>query len=185
VKSSYFSVAMVLALVAGCATAPEPLSITETKEISAVVTQLDLASRLMTIKGPQGNEFTVEVGPDVRNLAQVKVGDNVVARYYESIGAEMRKAGDSTTPAIDVGGSVAEAGKRPAAMAGQRTTVPVTIVSVDQAAHVVTFYGADKRVRKLEVQTPEAKAFIKKLKANDEVIVSYTEALAVSVEPAK
>jgi cytochrome P450 len=60
--------------------------------------------------------------------------------------------------------------------------LPVTIVSVDQAAHVVTFYGADKRVRKLEVQTPEAKAFIKKLKANDEVIVSYTEALAVSVE---
>ena len=47
------------------------------------------------------------------------------------------------------------------------------------------FYGPDKRVRSVELETPEAQAFAKKLNAGDEVIVTFTEALAVSVEPAR
>jgi hypothetical protein len=174
-----------LGALAGCATAPKPMSITEIREISATVTALDLAERAMTIKGPAGNEFTVEVDPAVQNLAQVKVGDKVVARYYESIGADLRQAGDSTSPKIELTDAVAAAGQRPAAMAGERMTIPVTIVAVDKDAHVVRFYGADRRVRELAVQTPEAKAYIRKLRGGDEVIVTFTEALAISVEPAK
>jgi len=35
------------------------------------------------------------------------------------------------------------------------------------------------------VQTPQAKEFIKQLKPGDTVVVTFTEALALSVEPAK
>jgi hypothetical protein len=49
----------------------------------------------------------------------------------------------------------------------------------------VQFYGPDKRVRTVELETPEAQAFAKKLKVGDEVVVTFTEALAVSVEPAR
>jgi hypothetical protein len=38
------------------------------------------------------------------------------------------------------------------------------------------------REHTFELETPEAQAFAKKLKAGDEVIVTFTEALAVSVE---
>ena len=68
---------------------------------------------------------------------------------------------------------------------GTRTTLPVTIVSVDSKTNEVRFYGPDKRVRTVELETPEAQAFAKKLKAGDEVIVTFTEALAVSVEPVR
>ena len=68
---------------------------------------------------------------------------------------------------------------------GTRTTLPVTIVSVDAKTNEVRFYAAYKRIRPVELETPEAQAFAKKLKAGDEVVVTFTEALAVSVEPAR
>jgi len=121
----------------------------------------------------------------VRNFDQIKVGDKVSARYYESIGADLRKAGDPTAPTVELSDSRAAAGKRPAAQAQARATLPVTIVSVDPETHVVKFYGADRMVRALKVQRPEAQAYVGNLKAGDEVIVTYTEAVAISVEPAR
>lgn len=174
-----------LAALAGCATAPKPFELTDTLEARATVTQLDQATRLMTLRGPAGNEFTFEVDPAVRNLPQIKVGDDVVVRYYETIGAAMRKPGDSTEAAIALADGVADPGDRPAAAMGTHTTLPVTIVGVDRESNEVRFYGPDKRVRTVELETPEAQAFAKKLKAGDEVVVTFTEALAVSVEPAR
>lgn len=170
-------------LLLGCATTPKPLEITETREIAATVMQIDLATRLVTLRGPGNGEFTVKVDDAVRNLPQVKVGDRVVARYYESIGANLRQAGDPTAPTVEVADGVAKPGARPGALAGERLTLPVTIISVDPTSNVVTFYGADKRVRNFAVQTPEGRAFIRKLKQGDEVVVTFTEALAISVEP--
>jgi hypothetical protein len=177
--------ASALAALAGCATAPKPFELKNTLEARASVTQLDLATRVMTLRGPAGNEFTFEVDPAVRNLPQVKVGDEVVVRYYETIGAAMRKPGDSTEASVALADGVADPGDRPAAGIGTRTTLPVTIVAVDAKTNEVRFYGPDKNVRSIELETPEARAFAKKLKAGDEVIVTFTEALAVSVEPAR
>ena len=185
IRSSLLVTLTALAALTGCATAPKPMELTNTLEARATVTELDVATRLMTLRGPAGNEFTFEVDPAVRNLSQVKVGDEVVVRYYETIGAAMRKPGDSTEASIALGDSVADPGDRPGAAIGTRTTLPVTIVSVDNKAHEVRFYGPDKRVHTIELETPEAQAFAKKLKAGDEVIVTFTEALAVSVEPAR
>jgi hypothetical protein len=178
-------VACGFALIAGCVTAPKPLEMTSVEEVSAVVTALDLPTRSLTLKGPAGNEFTVIVDQAVRNLPQVQVGDKVVARYYESIGADLRKANDPSEPTIELADAVAEQGKRPAGLIGTSTTVPVTIVAVDTKANVVRFYGADKRVREIEITRPAAQAYVRKLKAGDQVVVTFTEALAVSVEPVK
>jgi len=97
----------------------------------------------------------------------------------------MRKPGDSTEASIALADGVTDPGDRPGAAIGTRTTLPVTIVSVDSKTNEVRFYGPDKRVRTVELETPEAQAFAKKLKAGDEVVVTFTEALAVSVEPAR
>lgn len=184
-RSSVLVTLAALAALAGCTTAPKPFELANTLEARATVTAIDLATRLMTLRGPAGNEFTFEVDPAVRNLPQVKVGDDVVVRYYETIGAAMRKPGDSTEASVALGDSIADPGDRPGAGVGLRTTLPVTIVGVDSKSNEVRFYGPDKRVRTIELETPEAQAFAKKLKAGDEVVVTFTEALAVSVEPAR
>ena len=61
----------------------------------------------------------------------------------------------------------------------------MTIVSVDTNTNTVKFYGSDKQVRSITVKRPEAKAYIAKLKPNDEVIITYSEAVAIEVKPAQ
>jgi hypothetical protein len=182
-----------LALLAGCATTsqepPTPVKIENTEEVRATVEAIDPVTRMMSLKGPDGNVVTVEVDKEVRNLPQVKVGDHVVVRYYEALGAELKaRAGSSTSAAAGADTAVtvgrAEEGQRPAGVVTAQTSTVVKIKSVDTKNNVVEFYGEDGLVRAFPVQTDQGKAFIKKLKPGDEVGVTYTEALAVSVEPA-
>jgi hypothetical protein len=181
------------ALLAGCATTsqepPQPVKIENTEEVRATVEAVDPVTRMMSLKGPDGNVVTVEVDKEVRNLPQVKVGDHVVVRYYEALGAELKaRAGSSTGAAADADTAVtvgrAEEGQRPAGVVTAQTSTVVKIKDVDTKNNVVSFYGEDGLLRAFPVQTDQGKAFIKKLKPGDEVGVTYTEALAVSVEPA-
>lgn len=188
-------------LVAGCSTtaeapaaaaappappaSPAPLSISSTVEASATVTRLDVATRSMTLRTDAGEEHTLEVSEAVRNLPQVKVGDRVTVTWYEAIGAQMRKPGDSTEPTIDLGAGRADPGERPGGIVATVQTIPVTIVSVDPATNTVKFYAADKQVRTIAVKRPEAQAYIRTLKTNDEVIITFAEALAIEVKPAQ
>jgi hypothetical protein len=178
-----------LLLAAGCATQPagppEPLNIENRVEVSAVVTSIDPATRKMTLRTDAGEEQTVEVSPAVRNLPQVKAGDRVTISYFEAIGAQMRKPGDSTESTVDLGAARANPGERPGGVVATVQTIPVTIISVDAGTNTVRFFASDRKVRTITVRTPEAQAYIRKLKAGDEVIVTFAEALAIEVKPAQ
>jgi hypothetical protein len=181
-----------LMLVAACDTMmpksePKPMApIEDTVEVSATVEKIDVAKRLLSLRSEEGDQVTIEVDPAVRNLAQVKVGDRVVARYREAIGASISttaKSGDPVT--VDLAADRAEPGQQPRAQASSTTNIPVTITAVDTKTNLVNFYGEDGLVRAITVETPQAREFIKQLKPGDTVVVTYTEALAISVEPAK
>jgi uncharacterized lipoprotein YajG len=173
-------------LLAGCANnPPAPLNIENRIEASATVTQIDAAKRTLTLKTESGDEFPLEASQAVRNLAQVKVGDRVTVTYIDAIGAQMRKPGDSTEPNVELGAARTNPGERPGGGYAMVKTVPVTIVSVDTRTSTVKFFTADKQVRTITVERPEAKAYISKLKAGDEVIVTFSEALAIEVKPAQ
>jgi hypothetical protein len=60
----------------------------------------------------------------------------------------------------------------------------VKVVAVDAATNTVEVLGGDGAVRKVRVQDPQAQAFARGLKAGDEVQLTFTEALAVSISPA-
>jgi hypothetical protein len=164
---------------------PKPMTpIESTVEVSATVEQIDVAKRLLSLRTEDGEQLTVEVDPVVQNLPQVKVGDRVVARYREAIGATISPtAGDLATVELD--SRRADPGQKPSAEASVTTNVPVTITAVDTKANLVNFTGEDGLVRAITVKTPQAQEFIKQLKPGDKVVVSYTEAVAISVEPAK
>ena len=168
--------------------APAPAKIEDARQISATVEAIDVATRMLQLRGEDGEQFTLEVSPEVRNLEQVKVGDRVVARYYESLAAELRRRGDGTgtteAPVVDAAMDRAEAGEKPGAAVGTQTRATVRVISVDTQNNVVSFYGADGLSRTVPLRTPEGREFASKLKPGDEVELTYTEALAVSVEPA-
>jgi len=55
-----------------------------TVELTGNVESVDAKKRRITLTGPAGNVRTFQVDPSVKNLDQVKKGDQVVLRYTES-----------------------------------------------------------------------------------------------------
>ena len=176
--------AVILAGQVGAQEGPAPVEVRDLLEVTATVDAIDLATRTVTVTDGAGNEYVVEAGPEVRNLAQVKVGDEVVVSYYSALAAELKKPGESDhTVHAEAAAGRAPEGERPAAAAGKQVTMTIVIESVDAAENTVTFTGPNG-LRTVLVETPAGQEFIKQLKKGDEVEVTYTEALAISVEPA-
>jgi hypothetical protein len=174
-------------LLSACASKPpEPVNVENTQSISAKVVAIDHDDRLVSLQAPNGRTATVEVSPEVQNLDQVQPGDNVVVRYYQALAAQLVKKGSSSTlDKVDITDAAARAdpGDKPGAAVGSTVKTTVVIDSVDQSFQTVTFKGPNGMLRTVAVETPQGKEFIQRLKKGDEVEVTYTEALAVSVEP--
>jgi hypothetical protein len=165
---------------------PKPMApIEETVEISTTVVKIDPDRRIVALKHPSGELVAMHVDPAVQNLSQVKVGDRVVVRYREAIGAAISRTAEGQPVTVDLAAQRAGPGELPSATASSTTNVPVTVTAVDTRYHIVSFYREDGVVRALKVKEPQAQEFLKQLKPGDTVVVSFTEAIAISVEPAK
>src|SRR5512147_3043784 len=61
--------------------------------VTATVEKIDQKTRHVTLGLPDGRSQTIVVPEEVRNLPQVRKGDQVAARYYESVAFEVKPAG--------------------------------------------------------------------------------------------
>ncbi len=178
----WFSLLVVLA--AGCASAPEPLELSDVQEIAATVTAVNYSQRRVAVRGPQGNEFTLDVGPEVRNLAQVQAGDTIRLSYEQAYVATLMDAGDmSSSVPVTIGAARAKLGERPGAAVGQEVTATVRIESVGPDGETVTFTGPAGRLEAIKIRRDEARTFARGLRPGDIVEITYSEALAIQVEP--
>lgn len=161
---------------------PGKASIAEVVEVTAVVTAINKTTRTATLKGPQGRVVDVVVGEEARNFDQVKVGDHVVVRYAQSLLLELKKPGTGPQPTtVEEAAGRAKPGERPAGAAARQVVVLADVVRVDPAAKIISLKGPQGNVLDLPVQNP---AQFKVVKVGDKVEVTYTEAVAISVEPA-
>ena len=62
-----------------------------TVEVTGNVESVDNKKHTLTLTGPAGNVRTFQVDPSVKNLGQVKKGDQVVLRYTESAALSVAK----------------------------------------------------------------------------------------------
>jgi len=164
------------------ATAPGKGVAVNTIELTATVEAVNKATRTVTLKGEDGHEHTVTVGPKVRNFSHIKVGDQVVARYVEALTLELKKGGTAIVARTDTAMSGrAKPGEKPAAGVGRQVHVTADVTAVDPATQTVTLRGPQHTVE-LTLHDPEQ---FKLVSVGDQVEATYTEAVAVSVEPAK
>jgi len=154
----------------------------ETVEVAATITAIDAATRAVTLKGPQGKEMTITAGPEVKNFAQMKVGDQVKVKYVEALTLELKKGSTAPVARTDTAAAgAAKPGERPAGAVGRQVTVMAEVVALDPAKQVVTLRGP-QRTLDLKVADPEQ---FKRVAKGDRVEATYTEAVAIAVEPAK
>lgn len=186
-----------LALAAGIAAAQQPGvssgtvveskagkgTIVSTVEVSAKVVAIDQKTRTVALKGPEGNVVDVVAGDEVRNFKQIKVGDMVVARYVRALSLELKKTKGGSRGITETDAAVrAKPGDQPAGAVARQVTAIADVVAVDPKKMTITLKGPRGNVVDLHVQNPD---HFKVVKKGDEVEVTYTEALALSVEPAR
>ena len=64
---------------------------TQTIELTGSVESVNPQKHMIELKGPAGNVRTFKVDPGVKNLSQVKKGDQVVLRFTESVALSVVK----------------------------------------------------------------------------------------------
>jgi hypothetical protein len=154
----------------------------QTVKVTATITAIDAATRAVTLKGPEGKELTLTAGQEVKNFAQMKVGDRVDVEYFEALTLELKKGSTAPVARTDEAGAAgAKPGERPAGMVGRKVTVIAEVVGLDPKTQVVTLRGPQRTVD-LKVSDPEQ---FKRVAKGDRVEATYTEAVAIVVEPAK
>lgn len=147
---------------------------------TATVEAVDLETRTVTLKNEDGNTVVLKVDENVKNLPQVEVGDQVIAKYYESVAVQVREPGAAPLDAGAVQSvATAKPGEKPAGMAVQEVTVTTTIEAINKDNETVTLKGPDGVMKTIKVRDPKN---LEKVEVGDEVVITYTEALAISVE---
>lgn len=161
--------------------APGKIGTSESVMVRATVESVDPAARTVTLKGPRGKTFTVGVDDKVKNLSGLKVGDEVVATYYEAVAFELKKPGEAVPGKTEREAVAPGKGPGGSGMAGRQVTIVATIEAINEAKGSVTLKGPGGKSVDVTARDPKN---LKKVKVGDLVEITYTEALAVSIEPA-
>ena len=162
---------------------------TETTTVRATVKAVDMNTRTVTLVGPQGETKTLKVGDQVKNLAQVKPGDTVVARFYDAVAYVVAPAGTKLPEnAMAIAEAQAAPGERPAGGVATKIIVTGLVVGVNPVAHTISLVNpppAGGEVRTLTVRNPEYQKMLPQIKVGDTITAVISEALVAAVEPAK
>ena len=162
------------------ATGPGVAGVAKTVDITATITAIDAKTRAVTLKGPQGNEKTIVAGPEVKNFAKLKVGDQVTVQYLESLVLELKKGSDAVVGRTEkAGGARAPEDDAPGGVVGRQVKVVGEVTAVDAAAQTVTVRGPKQTVD-MKIADPEQ---FKRVAVGDKIEATYTQAAAIDVKP--
>jgi hypothetical protein len=166
----------------GVSTTPGKVEASGTVTMTATVVLIDMASRDVVLIDSKGKMHKVNVSDQARNLDQVKVGDKVTTEYTEAISLQLKKRGTAGPPASAQAAMIrSPIGMRPGGAVGRKVTAFATVVAVNAPKQFVTLRGPLGNEYDVQVLDP---AQLKAVTNGDEVEVVYTEALAISVQPA-
>ena len=150
---------------------------------TATVEDVDQKNRLVTLRTADGEQKTIKVGDEVRNLPQVKKGDIVTATYYESIALSLRETpGGKPSVSVSEGMERAPLGSMPAGAVVRTTTLTAKVIAIDKKKQMVTLEGPQGGQVALKVQDPSR---LDGVDTGDLVEAVYREAVVISVDKPK
>ena len=156
------------------------MSTTQTVIVTAQVEAINHETREVTLLGPEGKSVSFVASEDARNLKQVEVGDIVVAEYVQTMSIEVF-ANDGYEPSAGnlVVAGRSEEGEMPALTAIDATVVTATLEEINLENNTFKLKGPTGVIQEYEAMDPEN---LTKVLIGDLVVITYTEAVAISVE---
>ena len=169
----------------------EPKTITrnyvDIQNFTGTITAIDSENREVTLKDSQGQIETFSVAKDVQRFGEAKVGDKVTVNYNFGFNAEVRKptAEEQQNPLVILQ-ATGRTGPNdaPAGSNSLQVRAVVTIEGLDRAAlQTITVKGPPRRKILHGARVADPSRF-DQVNIGDTVVMTFTEAEAVSLTPA-
>lgn len=178
-----FIAALVLALTTGCEQQEVLFAErSETRSTIGTIRELNPETRQFVLR-IEGSTLTLRATEAMINFDQLEVGDRVRVEYEESIAAEMALA-DDTGETIAAGISAAgPAGDKPGVAAVEVVSTVVEFLAYDPQGKKAILRLSDGSITTVKVAR-EMRDFAKSRTVGDRILVTYSVASAITVEPA-
>lgn len=175
--------AVALAVAAGTAFAQpktsDMMAAGDVVTLTAKIEAVDPVARTVVIKGPMGRTIALRANDQVKNFAQINVGDEVVVKYAEAVSVALKKGATGRSETVTSAGPVTNpAGAKPGMAVGQTTTIVANVERVDAARSMVLLEGPNGRYAEVKVKDPQV---MKDVKVGDKVEVTLVEAALIEV----
>ncbi len=143
------------------------------------VTKIDTATRTVTLKNKDG-ETSIVAGPEVKNFAEIKVGDRFDVVYELAVAIELVKVKNPGAPSEQVTTSTTTApqGDKPGMVTTNVITAVANVDAIDTVKSTVSLKGPQGNTFVVKVKNPD---LMKDIAVNDQVKVVYSEAIAAVV----
>lgn len=143
------------------------------------VTKIDATTRTITLKNQDG-ESTIVAGPEVKNFAEIKVGDRFDVVYELAVAVELVKVKNpgATSEQVTTTTATAPQGDKPGMITTNTVTATANVEAIDTAKNTVSLKGPQGNIFKVKVKNAD---LLKDIAVNDQVKVVYIEAIAAVV----
>ncbi len=150
--------------------------------MSGTVTNVVKETREITLKGADGELVTVTASAEVKRFDEIALGDILTFEYYTYMKAEFRAPTDEEiaeplTLLVEAG--KAPEGMDPGAAVGAIVKAIVTIEILNRPNMLATVRGPGGNYLTIKM---EDEALIQRLSIGQKIILTYAEAIAVSLE---
>ncbi|MCX2973149.1 hypothetical protein EYC87_06055 [Halieaceae bacterium IMCC8485] len=151
--------------------------------VEAIVTDIDLETRQVSLQGPDGNIITMTASEKVVKLEDVSVGDALRATYLAALEGELREPTEEelAQPYVVVqDGGVGEADGQPVAGAARLIHAVCTIEGMNRLLGTVTIMDSNGKVHVIADVEPEK---MSNVTLGQTIVMTFSEALALTLEP--
>ncbi len=152
----------------------------EKVNLTGKVISIDPATRTVVVEGSRGRQVSIVAPKDAPNFDQIEVGDPVAATYVESIAlaiapVEDAEPGASATASV----STRPPGSTPGGVMEEQIQLRAVVKAVDAERRSVTLDVPGGGERTLKVGEG---IDLKRVKTGEQVSVTLTRALAISID---
>jgi len=143
------------------------------------IVAVDKTKKTVTLEGQQGRKVNLKV-ENPANLAAAKVGDTVVARFYEIASVRKKKPGE-TIPAASLKEGIVSGTPQgaPGGVAVGAAAIVVSVVSIDQANGTITVKGPDEAVETVKARNRKN---LEHVQVGDQLVVTLWRAIVLSIQ---
>ncbi len=170
------AVLMLSVLVAGVS-AQSPNSTTrDVVVVTGRVDRIDPFSRSLTLRTPEGALHTVYANKELKAFDELRSGDMVTVRIFESVVVAVRPGGRMT--AVEDSTAAAKKARGSDVDVMQQLKATVRVESINPASQMITYKTGDNRTVIRQVADPH---LLDGLKAGDLIEITYTRERALDL----